>query len=510
MGGPYTKKQNLILYGFVLLSAPAIYLFYILTLPELHFFGDPLLKWTQIQDLIAHNYQSIACVYPSRDLDPEMRFFPLASWSIKEGACYYWFPYILSYVFAPAYELLGNYGIPVLQHLFSISILMCMISFAKRLRMSFSITLAALVLFRFGTANFMNVHDLEDHTISVAFFCVGLVLILRGGNTVFPGGFLSALPLGVRPEVGLMGLFLFLGYLVYKKQVLFTPQAGKQGTFRIITNFREPLLLVLGFFLGITLIFLLNYNFTGHALGMRMSDPGLTRSYSPAFRLKGMLGYLFISWPFIFQGLLFQMPLLLLAPFNLKIKENKGLTGFFLALGLALIPLSLIRPEAMPTAGFRFAGLLYPVLILLALNPIDKKYFTLNKTKKIVFSLLYLQSPLMLAFSLTYGVLIYKNFLQIHSQIRNINTEHVIIRDHIVWAATAELFYTKKILKAMSDEDFTEVLKCLKDKNVMRVTVIKARLEKRKILKPEHESMVIRKQDSEQLLIRELELKRKK
>ena len=495
----YTRRQNRILYAFIILSSLLIYLYYYFSLPELHFFSDTFIKWAQVQDLIQKDYKSIACIYPGKAVDPGYEFFTQPYWSLKAGQCYYWFPYLLAYVFAPAFQLLGAHGILLLQHLLSAFILFAMISLARRLGFSYQMNLLALVLFRFGTANLTNLGILEDHIISIAIFVAGLLVILNKGAYVGPGGFIIALATGFRPEIGLMGLFLPVGYGFFIKDNFRDKISDRGGLIARLTPFKEPLTLALGFGLGLFVIFWLNFYLTGHILGLRVEDRRLIGPHTFPARLSGMFEYLIFTKTFFFKGLLFQMPLLLLIPFNLRIKQRRPLIGYFLILISAIIPLALIMPDSGPYLGFRFAGMLYPILILLALNPLDKGYFFVTRTKKIFFCIAYAHSIVMAILLLIFGHFIYAGNMKVYKILGKLEPEYVILKDNATWGSIEDLYYKKKFLQVTDESKTLALLKRLRHNGVKRVAIVQTTLLKEKV-KPEIYGYTILKKSSNELL----------
>ena len=75
--------------------------------------GDAGYKYLEARDLLLHGPADLSCIYPGRDVDPDMKYIPFQEPFVYliQGSCYYVFPFQLAFLYAPFYFIGGIYGI---------------------------------------------------------------------------------------------------------------------------------------------------------------------------------------------------------------------------------------------------------------------------------------------------------------------------------------------------------------------------------------------------------------
>ncbi len=468
----FNGKERFTLHAFIWGGSLLLFVIYAWALPDFRFFWDPSVKWFQILDLLRHNYQDISCAYPARKLDPEFRHMPMAYVSVVGGECRYWFPYALAYVFAPAHQVLGVWSVPLLQHGFSIFILYAMAIVCARLGLSFRATLAALLLFRLGTANLNSVANLEDHVVSAAIFMGAVLICLRVPASAVgngPGetsrtrpvlcwwaGLLVGCSFAVRPEMAAVGPFLGLA--------LFMTASERR------IGFARAIALGAGFALSLGVFLALNQALVDHPLGLRALDPVNRIAYTDiGARLGRAAAHLFLAPEWWLNGLLLQMPLLLAVAFNLRgdlRRASGGDTATFLLVTCAvLLPLLYVSPFGGPHIGFRFGTFLYPLLIPLAL----RAFRGARKPARVLAAVLICYSIVLTVPLAGYGVVVYRGYLKTHRELKALPADAVILRDDIMWHALSDHYYERPILRVLKDDDVALILERMRSRGMGRV-----------------------------------------
>lgn len=440
----YTAADQKRIHFIILVSGAALFIVYVLAFPSLEYFWDPSVKWFQILDLLDRGWGDISCKYPAAPFDPDFRFSPIPYTTGIGGRCFYWFPFQLSYVLAPLYKLFGVWSVPIFQQVMSFVVLYGIVEFAGRLEFSCAKTTAAILLFRFGTANAAAVHNLEDHTITQA-LAVGSMVIGLGGNRVSlaAAGALIGLSFGFRQETILLAPFI-LAALWWMRRA------------------HAPLgvvdILIFGFStaLSLSIQLALNHVLVGHMLGLRAVHGPHLDFWNVTMHVRRAAGHLFWEWPWLPNGMLFQMPLLVLVPWNLRRTSRSPTAVGLVILVLALLPLLWISPGGGPHIGYRFAQPIVPFLILLALRPIH--WTAIGVVRKALVCVSFAFSILVAGGVAAFGSRVYKGYKDAEAELRSLPGGIIILRDSETWAALGRLYREKPVMQIVDDKDVVTAL----------------------------------------------------
>jgi hypothetical protein len=216
--------------------------------------SDTALRFIQIQNIIANDWQTLAIDYPFRAIDPELQHTPYnIAFSVVDGQILFnispFFPLASAYF----YHLLGTAGfaiIPVVGTLLTAVALYQLAGLAQlphRTLLLWAAVLATPLLF--------YSLKLWDHTLGVALATWGVYGLARGQHLGQPkyawlGGVCLGVGLGQRPELYVFTVAVGLAFvLVYR-----SPKA--------------TLLVMGGGLLGALPIWLAQWRWVGHPLGM--------------------------------------------------------------------------------------------------------------------------------------------------------------------------------------------------------------------------------------------------
>lgn len=245
--------------GFQLIAATAILLgLSYISISTLTFFvSDTGLRFLQIQQLIEQDWNTFSITYPGRFADPAHEHFPYYyAYSVVDGQIFLhvspFFPLLAAFL----YSRLGVIGLSVIPVLGTVVAAWAM----YRLFRVSNIGSAHLAfwLTAFATPVLFYTLELWDHTIGAALMLLGVYGVVRGirselrAPTVL-GGFAIGLAPGVRPEAYVFGIAL-----------------GGALLFAVHTRHRLKTLAayVGGGLLGVTPVWILQYWWIGHPLGI--------------------------------------------------------------------------------------------------------------------------------------------------------------------------------------------------------------------------------------------------
>ncbi len=453
------------LHFLILGTGALVFIAYTVAFPGLQYFWDPSVKWFQILDLIDKGFADISCTYPAAAYDPDFRFIPVPYTAVIDGRCFYWFPFQLSYVLGPLHKLFGVWSVPIFQQGMTLVVLYGMVELAGRLDLSFLKTAAAIVLFRFGTANAAALHNLEDHTITQALTMGALIVGLCGGRGAWAlaGGFIG-LAFGFRQETIVLAPFVFAS-LWWMRTWTTLPEKSSPW---ILTaaSFWIACFLCLGSQLA------LNAVFVGHPLGLRALHGPHLDFWNVTLHVRRAVAHFAVEWPWLPNGMLFQMPLLALVPFNLRRDQRTPSAVGLIVLSAALLPLLWISPGGGPHIGYRFAQPLVPILILLALRPVEWERLGLPRRALIVAVFVF---SILIALGVSaFGTRVYKGYVDVQGELRTLPGDVIVLRDNETWAALGRLYRERPVMQVTREDDIPAAMRSLIAGGAHSVVLVKS------------------------------------
>ena len=221
--------------------------------------SDTGLRFIQIKALIANNWQSFAIEYPGLQFDPELRHTPFNyAYSLLDGELYFKITPFLPLIASWFYAAVGPIGLIIIPVVGTLVTAVSVFKLAQLTNLPHSKWL--LWVTAIATPMFFYTFELWDHTIAVA--CASLsiygVSYAHVKNKKLPamlGGIALAIGLVQRQEMYIFAIAIGLATLIN-----FWPQ--------------WPLLfsLIGGAFLGVVPLWILQYQWFGHPLGMALAS----------------------------------------------------------------------------------------------------------------------------------------------------------------------------------------------------------------------------------------------
>ncbi|MCP4362695.1 MAG: hypothetical protein GY796_32220 [Chloroflexi bacterium] len=258
-------KYHLLLLAVVLFAVAALFMSSLTFL-----LSDVGLRFLQIRELIAHNWQTFAISYPARPYDPELAHVPYYyAYSIIENEIYLnitpFLPLLASWFFA----LLGPVGLAIVPVGGTVLAATAVYQLASLTKLPHPQRLLWITVF--CTPLLFYTFELWDHTLAVgcaAWSVAGLIwAVIRGRwQPAFLAGLMLGFGLGQRPEMYVFALSL-----------------GLAAVFILRPYWKMTLILVAGSLVGILPIWWWQYRWVGHPLGMALAanlwDYGRPESY---------------------------------------------------------------------------------------------------------------------------------------------------------------------------------------------------------------------------------------
>ncbi len=223
--------------------------------PLVFFSNDTGLRYLQIRELIDQNWQTFAINYPTRSFDPELKHVPYYyAFSVVDGEIFLnispFFPLLGSLLMAG----LGTFGLAITPALGTLATVAGIYQLAKL----FNLRHANLLMWLtgLGTPLFFYGLELWDHSWGTALVVWGLAAICAGVmresvKWIGVGGFVLALAFGNRPET-----------------YLFAIVAGIVLALLTFPQWKKPIALATGGFMGAVIIWALQFMWVGHPFGM--------------------------------------------------------------------------------------------------------------------------------------------------------------------------------------------------------------------------------------------------
>ncbi len=234
------------------------------------FASDTGLRFLQIRELIAHQWQTFAIDYPAQFLDPDLHHTPYYyAYSLIDNQIYFNISHFLPWLASFLYVALGPIGLSVLPVLGGL--LTAVAVYKLGVLMQVKHTRLLLWTAVFGTPVIFYSLELWDHTLAAAcatwaVYGVALGLINGRWQSLFWGGVAAGIGLGQRPEMYTFAIALGMALIIVT-----WPQWQIWATF------------VGGGIAGTLPIWLLQYRWVGHLFGLTMAanffDYGRPESY---------------------------------------------------------------------------------------------------------------------------------------------------------------------------------------------------------------------------------------
>ena len=266
-----------------------------------YFSSDVGLRYLQARELAANRWQTLAVTYPAQAFDPDLQFVPYYyAWSLLDGRIYLnispFFPLALSFFYA----LTGPDSVIIASVLGGVLAAAAVYVLARTAGLRRP--LLALWLTVFATPLLFYSLELWDHSwaAAAAAWAVAAVAVgLRRGTwlPVFWGGVAAGVGLGQRPEMYIFAIALGAGLLAL--------------------NWRRLPALAAGGLAGALPVWLLQWRWVGHPLGLAMAPhllgygrpENLPDSYSsvtipPVLRVSRLLFWVNFHEPVTFAALL--------------------------------------------------------------------------------------------------------------------------------------------------------------------------------------------------------------
>ncbi len=222
------------------------------------FAPDTGLRYMQIQSLVENNSSTLAIDYWARTLDPDLAYIPFYyAYSVVDGEIFFQISAFLPVVTAWLYSFLGTMALPVIPVVGGVLTATAVFYMGKITKVKRPYLLLWTTVF--ATPLFFYSLELWDHSIAAACTLWAMVGFARSLQTsrwqpAFYGGLALGIGLGQRPEIYVYAIALgFAALLVSWKQ------------------WRILLALVAGSFLTATSVWLLQWRWTGHPLGMTLA-----------------------------------------------------------------------------------------------------------------------------------------------------------------------------------------------------------------------------------------------
>lgn len=219
------------------------------------FSSDNGLRFVQIQELIRQDGQTFAVSYPARYLDPELDYTPFYfAYSLVDGEIFLQISPFLPLITAGLYAALGTFGLPIIPVLGGVFTAAAIFSLGRLARVKRPYLLLWSAVFATPVAFYSL--ELWDHTLAVAFALWSLVGVAYSFQSkrwpyALLGGMALGLGLGQRPEIYAFALALGIGILMIGWR-----------------QWRIWSALIIGALLTALPVWFLQWQWTGHPLGM--------------------------------------------------------------------------------------------------------------------------------------------------------------------------------------------------------------------------------------------------
>lgn len=222
------------------------------------FSSDTGLRFLQVRELTNNHFSSLAIDYPARMLDPELQYTPYYyAYSVIRGALFLQISAFLPLFTAWLYAAIGNLALPIIPVVSAIltAVAVCRLGRLAELEHTYLLLWATV----FATPLFFYSLELWDHTLTTAatsWAVVGLAYSWRRGNwaLAFGAGIALGFGIGQRPEAYVFAIAVGLAWLLLTW--------GDKHYF---------LALITGTTVIVVPIWLLNWQWTGHPLGMAIA-----------------------------------------------------------------------------------------------------------------------------------------------------------------------------------------------------------------------------------------------
>jgi hypothetical protein len=223
------------------------------------FISDVGLRFLQIRELIAHNWQSFAIGYPGRPFDPELLHTPYNyAYSLLAGNLYLKITPFLPLVASWLYAILGPLGLAIVPVAGTIITAVAVYQLARLTALPKPEWL--LWITAVATPLFFYTFELWDHTIAVACGALAVYGLSRAALhkswlPAFLGGLALGIGLGQRQEMYMFAIAIGLAALLV-----------------LWPRWSTAVALAGGACLGVLPLWWLQYQWVGHPLGMALAS----------------------------------------------------------------------------------------------------------------------------------------------------------------------------------------------------------------------------------------------
>jgi hypothetical protein len=253
-------------------------------LSPLHFLiTDTALRFTQVEQIVAHDWQTLAIDYPQRLFDPELEHLVFTGAAgMVDGQLYLMITPYLPIMAAFFYSILGSGGLGIVPAIGGIFTAVALYKLARFTRLPYP----SLILWTtvFATPILIYSVKLWDHTLATALAAWAIYFTVRGLEEERPrstgfllaGGACLGLSLGQRPE-----MYIFVSAVAATFLLLVRPL------------FRPGLIIAIGGLAGALPIWISQWVWVGHPLGMAFAANilGYGRIASPTTTTDALTTY---------------------------------------------------------------------------------------------------------------------------------------------------------------------------------------------------------------------------
>lgn len=333
------------------------------------FSNDNGLRFLQIQELIKNDYSSLAVSYPARILDPDLAYTPFYyAYSIIGDEIFLQINAFLPVVTALLYPLIGTLALPLIPVAGGVLTATAVFYMGKMVEVKRPYLLLWSTIF--ATPLFFYSLELWDHSIAVACALWATAGLARSLQTkrwqpALYGGLALGFGLGQRPEIYVYAIALGIAAILLSWR-----------------QWRTILALIAGSLFTATPVWLLQWRWTGHPLGMalaphlfkygvRDSYPFTGASYPHNVHISRFILYVQGKDEIVFLAALLILFGIFLTIFSVRIPRWQKSRVLWLAFSMAIIGYSLMIRS---TWGEPLPGILttFP-LIAISLIYLDNK-----------------------------------------------------------------------------------------------------------------------------------------
>jgi len=221
--------------------------------------SDTGLRFLQIRELIAHDWQSFAIEYPGRPFDPDLLHTPYNyAYSLLEGDLYLKITPFLPLIASWFYAAIGPVGLSLVPLLGTLITAVTVYQLACLTELPHPKWLLWLTVV--ATPLFFYTFELWDHTIAVACAAVAVYGLTRSAiqNNWLPA-FLGGIALGI-------------GLGQRQEMYMFAIAIGLATLFALWPRWHTIVALAGGAFVGVLPLWWLQYQWVGHPLGMALAS----------------------------------------------------------------------------------------------------------------------------------------------------------------------------------------------------------------------------------------------